>query len=143
MTYRLLWYGLLIRIPGFHPSGPGSIPGAGTAHSLFLFCFLQSHSLYYSSEPAFFKIIILEITEEKYVYFNLLQSKYLIDAKNLKDHKHFTRIQQNCKNFQFLGSWITSFEYKAYSRCFLAYSFYNISGPIKTNFSGTVWDAKR
>ena len=29
-------YGLAVRIPGFHPGGPGSTPGMGT--SLFLFC---------------------------------------------------------------------------------------------------------
>ena len=23
-------YGLVVRIPGFHPGGPGSIPGVGT-----------------------------------------------------------------------------------------------------------------
>ena len=31
-------YGLAVRIPGFHPGGPGSTPGMGTA-ALFL-CFL-------------------------------------------------------------------------------------------------------
>ena len=33
-------YGLVVRIPGFHPGGPGSIPGVGT--SFFFFFFLIS-----------------------------------------------------------------------------------------------------
>ena len=31
-------YGLAVRIPGFHPGGPGSTPGMGT---FFLFFFLE------------------------------------------------------------------------------------------------------
>ena len=31
-------YGLAVRIPGFHPGGPGSTPGMGT-HNIFLFSF--------------------------------------------------------------------------------------------------------
>ena len=27
---KRLPYGLVVRIPGFHPGGPGSIPGVGT-----------------------------------------------------------------------------------------------------------------
>ena len=33
-------YGLAVRIPGFHPGGPGSTPGMGTAASFFFFLFL-------------------------------------------------------------------------------------------------------
>ena len=33
-------YGLAVRIPGFHPGGPGSTPGMGTAASFFSFLFL-------------------------------------------------------------------------------------------------------
>ena len=32
--------GLVVRIPGFHPGGPGSIPGMGTFFFLFFFLFL-------------------------------------------------------------------------------------------------------
>ena len=32
-------YGLAVRIPGFHPGGPGSTPGMGTAASFFFFLF--------------------------------------------------------------------------------------------------------
>ena len=28
-------YGLVVRIPGFHPGGPGSIPGVGTFNIFF------------------------------------------------------------------------------------------------------------
>ena len=28
-------YGLVVRISGFHPDGPGSIPGVGTPHPFF------------------------------------------------------------------------------------------------------------
>ena len=30
VAYHLIPYGLVVRIPGFHPGGPGSIPGVGT-----------------------------------------------------------------------------------------------------------------
>ena len=30
VVYHLIPYGLVVRIPGFHPGGPGSIPGVGT-----------------------------------------------------------------------------------------------------------------
>ena len=33
-------YGLAVRIPGFHPGGPGSTPGMGTAAPFFCFLFL-------------------------------------------------------------------------------------------------------
>ena len=41
-------YGLVVRISGFHPDGPGSIPGVGTYHffsssSPFFFSPYQSH----------------------------------------------------------------------------------------------------
>ena len=29
-TYCVIPYGLVVRIPGFHPGGPGSIPGMGS-----------------------------------------------------------------------------------------------------------------
>ena len=29
-SFRPVPYGLVVRIPGFHPGGPGSIPGVGT-----------------------------------------------------------------------------------------------------------------
>ena len=31
-TVRDLPYGLAVRIPGFHPGGPGSTPGMGTRY---------------------------------------------------------------------------------------------------------------
>ena len=33
-------YGLAVRIPGFHPGGPGSTPGMGT---FFVFCKIELH----------------------------------------------------------------------------------------------------
>ena len=35
--YHLIPYGLVVRIPGFHPGGPGSIPGVGTVCKTILF----------------------------------------------------------------------------------------------------------
>ena len=35
VVYHLIPYGLVVRIPGFHPGGPGSIPGVGTVWKLF------------------------------------------------------------------------------------------------------------
>ena len=37
----MIRYGLVARIAGFHPAGPGSIPGTGAEHAsqLFLFFF--------------------------------------------------------------------------------------------------------
>ena len=37
-------YGLAVRIPGFHPGGPGSTPGMGTSNFLLLF-FTELHVL--------------------------------------------------------------------------------------------------
>ena len=37
-------FGLVVRIPGFHPGGPGSIPGMGTTF-IFLTTFLKFFSL--------------------------------------------------------------------------------------------------
>ena len=37
--------GLVVRIPGFHPGGPGSIPGMGTFLFLFSFFFFQKGEL--------------------------------------------------------------------------------------------------
>ncbi len=37
---QLLPYGLAVRIPGFHPGGPGSTPGMGTLIFLIFFSFL-------------------------------------------------------------------------------------------------------
>ena len=34
-------YGLAVRIPGFHPGGPGSTPGMGRICVLFFFFFLK------------------------------------------------------------------------------------------------------
>ena len=33
----VLPYGLVVRIPGFHPGGPGSTPGMGNCHFTFIF----------------------------------------------------------------------------------------------------------
>ena len=38
-------YGLAVRIPGFHPGGPGSTPGMGTAASFFFFLFSLKKTL--------------------------------------------------------------------------------------------------
>ena len=35
-SYMLFRYGLVVRIPGSHPGGPGSIPGNGNFDQLFL-----------------------------------------------------------------------------------------------------------
>ena len=35
--FRGIPYGLAVRIPGFHPGGPGSTPGMGTQNEIF-FC---------------------------------------------------------------------------------------------------------
>ena len=47
-------YGLVVRIPGFHPGGPGSIPGVGT--------FLKAHIIisyasYYSIRSSQFSYV--------------------------------------------------------------------------------------
>ena len=34
-------FGLVVRIPGFHPGGPGSIPGSGNV----TFCEFRGHSI--------------------------------------------------------------------------------------------------
>ena len=40
-TFGEIPYGLAVRIPGFHPGGPGSTPGMGK-DAFFLFCFNNS-----------------------------------------------------------------------------------------------------
>ena len=39
-TKRLFPYGLAVRIPGFHPGGPGSTPGMGTPNYFLLYSFI-------------------------------------------------------------------------------------------------------
>ena len=38
--------GLVVRIPGFHPGGPGSIPGTGTNYFIFPLLFVLVSLLY-------------------------------------------------------------------------------------------------
>ena len=38
--------GLVVRIPGFHPGGPGSIPGTGTTYFIFPLLFVLVSLLY-------------------------------------------------------------------------------------------------
>ena len=40
--HSVLPYGLVVRIPGFHPGGPGSIPGVGTYFCLIIVSFFIS-----------------------------------------------------------------------------------------------------
>ena len=43
-------FGLVVRIPGFHPGGPGSIPGVGSnffSPSLFIFFFYYNSTIYF------------------------------------------------------------------------------------------------
>ena len=52
-------YGLAVRIPGFHPGGPGSTPGMGT---LYLF-FLNMYFFYFTNSfKFFFRNFIMKIT---------------------------------------------------------------------------------
>uniref|UniRef100_A0A0K0FP51 Uncharacterized protein n=1 Tax=Strongyloides venezuelensis TaxID=75913 RepID=A0A0K0FP51_STRVS len=53
-------YGLVVRIRGFHPRGPGSIPGMGIPFGIFQYFTASDHlnggadSKYFSSVPAIF-----------------------------------------------------------------------------------------
>ena len=50
--------GLMARIAGFHPAGPGSIPGVGVLIFLKLF---PSIDLIYSSGPFLYLFLIIEL----------------------------------------------------------------------------------
>ena len=39
-------YGLAVRIPGFHPGGPGSTPGMGMAFFFFFFLFPSCQEIF-------------------------------------------------------------------------------------------------
>ena len=47
--FTKLPYGLAVRIPGFHPGGPGSTPGMGT---FFFFFFFAALLFYYTALKA-------------------------------------------------------------------------------------------
>ena len=49
----------MVRIPGFHPGGPGSNPGVGS--QLFFFPFLQQLVLIASLEAFFMNLKLLEL----------------------------------------------------------------------------------
>ena len=44
-TKRLFPYGLAVRIPGFHPGGPGSTPGMGTPNYYFTLFIYRSRTV--------------------------------------------------------------------------------------------------
>ena len=78
ITLREIPYGLAVRIPGFHPGGPGSTPGMGT---IFLFCFNNSgFSVVYSYVWEWLPKVI--ITLKTNIFFTL-NRRFPICAKGL------------------------------------------------------------
>ena len=57
-------YGLAVRIPGFHPGGPGSTPGMGTRYLFHLaWLFLNMYFFYFTNSfKFFFRNFIMKIT---------------------------------------------------------------------------------
>ena len=45
LTRSCIPYGLAVRIPGFHPGGPGSTPGMGTPYVFVFFFSAELHVL--------------------------------------------------------------------------------------------------
>ena len=75
-TARLTWYqvpdGLGVRIPGFHPGGPGSIPGLGVFFGIlfFLHNFMRN----------FFRRILIEVVRKMIFIISKFQKRISISG---------------------------------------------------------------
>ena len=102
-------YGLAVRIPGFHPGGPGSTPGMGTRYLFhFAWLFLNMYFFYFTNS---FKFFFQKFYYENYVFLStffqisesLLQIILCVRNEVAADNSFTQLIQQNKTAANFLG----------------------------------------
>ena len=91
-------FGLVVRISGFHPEGPGSIPGVGIPFWIFLFLFQ------FGFNPMLGNFIFLSLTTATFLFFStdgIIQ--VLISPTNSETIESFTQQLRPRIDFTGLG----------------------------------------